>query len=36
MMIQLLKHPAFEVQYKLRTYHYVPRPDRRNAGRPVP
>jgi len=24
-MIQLLKNPAFEVQYKLRTYHYVPK-----------
>lgn len=24
-MIKLLENPAFEVQYKLRTYHYVPK-----------
>ena len=24
-MIKMLKNPAFEVQYKLRTYHYVPK-----------
>ena len=35
-MIRLLQNPGVDVQYKLRTYHYVPRPDRRNAGRPVP
>jgi hypothetical protein len=35
-MIRLLQNPGVDVQYKLRTYHYVPRPDRRNAGRPEP
>jgi rhamnogalacturonyl hydrolase YesR len=24
-MLQLLKNPAFEIQYKLRTYHFVPK-----------
>jgi hypothetical protein len=31
-MVRLLRNPAVDVQYRLRTYHYVPRP----AGRPAP
>ena len=31
-MIRLLQNPAIDVQYKLRTYHYVPKP----AGKPGP
>jgi len=32
-MIRLLQNPAIDVQYKLRTYHFVPRPELPSAGR---
>jgi hypothetical protein len=25
-MIRLLRNPGIDIQYKLRTYHYVPKP----------
>jgi rhamnogalacturonyl hydrolase YesR len=33
-MITLLQNPAVDVQYRLRTYHYVPRPDPANSRPP--
>jgi unsaturated rhamnogalacturonyl hydrolase len=32
-MIRLLENPSFEIQYKNRTYHYVPKEGRSSSDR---